>query len=52
VLERSDRNQAAFSDLIEQADAATDDAHVIAEEVRASHASSAAELAARENRTA
>jgi RNA polymerase sigma factor (sigma-70 family) len=52
VLDRSDRNQAAFSDLIEQADAATDDAHVIAEEVRASHASSAAELAARENRTA
>ncbi len=51
VLEQSDRTRAAFSDLIEQADAAADDAHVIAEEVKARHAANMAELAARRNRT-
>lgn len=50
VLEQSDRNRAAFSDLLKEADAATDDAHVIAEEVKARYAATAAELATRESR--
>jgi uncharacterized protein len=52
VLQQSGRTRPAFSDLIEQADAATDDARVIAEEVKARNAATAAELAARENRPA
>lgn len=51
VLEQSDRNRAAFSDLLTEADDAADDAQVIAEEVRARYTASAAELATRENRT-
>ncbi len=50
VLEQSDQNQAAFSDLLEEADAATDDAHVIAEEAKARYAATAAELSTRESR--
>ncbi len=50
VLEQSDRNRAAFSDLLEEADAADDNARVIAEEVKARYAASAAELETRENR--
>jgi hypothetical protein len=51
VLEQAAEHQAAYSDLLQEADEAIDDAHVIAEEVRARNAASAAELAARESRT-
>lgn len=51
VLEQAEENQAAVSDLVTEADRSADDAHVIAEEVKARYAASAAELAARENRT-
>lgn len=50
VLEQSDRTQSAFSDLLIEAEAAVDDAQVIAEEVKARYAASAAELATRERR--
>jgi uncharacterized protein len=50
VLEQADRNRPAIGDLLKEADAAADDAHVIADEVRARHAATATELAARENR--
>lgn len=48
VLEQSDRNRAA-RDLFTEADAAADDAGVVAEEVKARYAASAAELASRES---
>ena len=50
VLEQAAAYQAASSDLLEEAERCTDDAHVIAQEVRARQAATAAELAAREPR--
>ncbi len=50
VLKQCGRNRAACSDLLDEADAAADDAHVIAEEVKARYAASVAELASRETR--
>jgi bifunctional DNase/RNase len=49
VLAQADHSRAAFGDLHIEADAASDDAHVIAEEVKARHAASLAELAAHED---
>jgi RNA polymerase sigma factor (sigma-70 family) len=49
VLEQADQSRAAFSDLHDEADAATDDAHVIAQETQASIAASRAEMSRYEN---
>lgn len=51
VLEQGGEHQAAVRDLLREADAGAGDAHVIAEEVKARYAASAAELAARESRS-
>jgi RNA polymerase sigma factor (sigma-70 family) len=48
VLQQAVAHQAAYDDLLQEAEEATDDAHVIAEEVRARHAASSAAFAARE----
>jgi RNA polymerase sigma factor (sigma-70 family) len=50
VIEQAAAQEAAFADLVEEADRAPDDAHAIAEEVRAHLAAGAAELAERRRR--
>jgi hypothetical protein len=50
VLEQAAEHQDAYGDLLQDADEATDDARVLAEEVKAGYAASAAALAARESR--
>ena len=50
VLEQSDRHRSAFSDLLDEADRATDDARVLADEVRARLQATAEELSARTRR--
>jgi RNA polymerase sigma-70 factor (ECF subfamily) len=51
VLEQADRTRAAFADLLQEADAAADNAHVIADEVRVRQAAVTAELYARQHRS-
>lgn len=51
VLEQAVAHRVGYDDLLQDADEATDDAHVIAEEVRAGYAASSAALEARERRT-
>jgi RNA polymerase sigma factor (sigma-70 family) len=49
VLKQAEQSRPAFSDLHDEANAAPDDAHVIADEVKASYAAALAELATRRN---
>ena len=51
VLEQGGEHQAGVRDFLPEADAAADDAHIIAEEVKAQIAANAAELGAPESRT-